>query len=491
MSLYVGLDVGTTTLSAVILDAASGRLVVSCDHDNTASITASSRAELDLMALRALIVDLLAQTVREVGERREEIRALGVTGQMHGVALLSPDAEPLGPAITWQDGRVEEPVLGRDVSYLQRFMALAGGNEAFRRMGCLPAAGFMGPTLYWLQLNDQLPPPPARACFVPDAAVAFLIGRPPPTDPTDAASSGLYDVIDGCWDQALVEHLGLPVDILPPVEPSGQPAGELLASIAEATGLPFATPVMGALGDNQASFLGSVREPAEAILLNVGTGAQISALIDDFHRVSGVDTRPFPHGRYLLVGAGLFGGRSYALLRDFFRQVGQTFFRGRGDEALYQAMNALAAAVPPGAEGVRCAPFFTGTRQDPQLRASFTGLGPHTFTPGHLTRALLEGVGEAFYALYDRMRPLLGKREYLVGAGNGIRRNLLLARILAQRFGMPLYIAAHEEAAAMGAALLAAATMGDFDGVDAATEKLCYGTVIQSPSGRDAGEGAP
>ncbi len=479
MSLYVGLDVGTTTLSAVILDAVSGHPLTSHSCGNNASVTIASRAELDLAALRTLIIDLLGQTVREIGGRRRAIRALGVTGQMHGVALLAPDARPLGPAITWQDGRVEEPIPGRDVTYLQHFMALAGGEEAFRRMGYLPAAGFMGPTLHWLRLNGRLPSAPARACFIPDAAVAFLIGHPPPTDPTDAASSGLYDVVDGRWDEELVECLGLPMDILSSVEPSGRPAGELLPEIAEATGLPTGMSVMGAVGDNQASFLGSVGEPADAILLNVGTGAQISAMIDDFHRVPGVDTRPFPYGHYLLVGAGLFGGRSYALLRDFFRQVREAFFQGDGDEALYETMNALAAAVPSGAEGVCCAPFFTGTRQDPQLRANFTGLGSNTFTPGHLTRALLEGVGEAFHDLYERMRPFLGKREHLVGAGNGIRRNRLLARILAQRFGMPLYVTVHEEAAAVGVALLAAVARGDFDSLDAATQRLHYRRAIE------------
>ncbi len=507
MSLYVGLDVGTTTLSAVILDADSGHLLASRNCENDASFatwdmrsisrrriaerfSASSRAELDLAVLRALIVDLLAQTVRGIGKRREEVRALGVTGQMHGVTLLAPDARPLGPAITWQDGRVEEGIPGQGVTYLQRFVALAGGEEAFGRMGCTPAVGFMGPTLFWLQLNDQLPPAPARACFIPDAAVAFLTGRLPPTDPTDAASSGLYDVVAGCWDKALVERVGLPTDILPPVEPSGWPAGELLPGVAEETGLPLGTLVMGALGDNQASFLGSVRDPAKAVLLNVGTGAQISALIDDFHRLPGVDTRPFPHGRYLLVGAGLFGGRSYALLRDFFGRVGEDFFQKDGDGALYEIMNGLAAAVPPGAEGVRCAPFFTGTRQDPQLRASFTGLSADTFTAGHLTRALLEGVGEAFYDLYERMSPLLGEREHLVGAGNGIRRNRLLARILAQRFDMPLYVAIHEEAAAVGAGLLAAVTMGDFASIDAAARGLHYDTAIEPSLDGDSRERA-
>jgi sedoheptulokinase len=86
------------------------------------------------------------------------------------------------------------------------------------------------------------------------------------------------------------------------------------------------------------------------------------------------------------------------------------------------------------------------------------------------------------------MRPLLGERGYLVGAGNGIRRNPLLARILAQRFGMPLYVAAHEEAAAVGAALLAAVTRGDFESLDAATRELHYRRAIEPSLSNSPGE---
>jgi len=138
--------------------------------------------------------------------------------------------------------------------------------------------------------------------------------------------------------------------------------------------------------------------------------------------------------------------------------------------------------VSPGADGLRCSPLFTGTRTDPTLRGSFTGITPENLTPGHLTRALLEGMAEGFYAFYEQMRPLLGSRTQLIGSGNGLRRNPLLAQILAERFGMPLHIPALEEEAAVGAALLAAVGTGEYADLEKATRMLGYRKTL-IPSG--------
>jgi len=222
-----------------------------------------------------------------------------------------------------------------------------------------------------------------------------------------------------------------------------------------------------------------VREPAGSLLLNVGTGGQISARTDEFHFIPGLENRPFPGGHYLLIGGGLFGGRSYAYLLNFFRRAGEELFEGAATEELYERMTALAAQVSPGSDGLRCAPFFTGSRVDPTLRASFTGLSPDNFTPGHFARALLEGMAEGFHHFGEQMAPVIGPRTPLVGAGNGIRRNRLLAAILSERFAAPLHIPALAEEAAVGAAIVAAVGQGEFPTLEEATARLlAYAEVV-------------
>lgn len=467
MTRFVGLDVGTTSVSAVVLDAGSARLlaVVSLPHGAGRAGAAPSHAELDLNALWAAAQGALATAVERAGGGA--IDAVGVTGQMHGLALVYPDGTPAAPAITWQDQRAAE----RDeagVTYLERLVDDAGGPAAFARMGALPATGYLGPSLYWLRRHHRLPEPPAAACLIPDAMVARLTAGPPVTDPTDAASTGLYDVVAHAWDAALLRRLGLPEALLAPVRATGEVAGVLAADVARRVGLPAGVPVAVALGDNQASYIGSVRDAVGTVLVNIGTGAQVSALAGAYAVAAGIEARPFPGGRYLLVGAGLYGGASYALLRDFYLRIGEAFFGARGGEELYQRMNELAAGVRPGSDGLRCVPLFTGTRVDPAVRGSLQGMSAHNLTPGHLARALLEGISDQLYGMYAAMLPLSGPRTDLVGAGNAIERNALLARILAARFALPLQLPAFDEPAAVGAALVAAVAVGAFDDIDAA-----------------------
>lgn len=478
--MYIGLDIGTTTLSAVLLDTDSGALVAHRTTPNRSGLSSGpGRAEADIRLLQRLTVECLASIVAETGINPGTVRAIGITGQQHGVAFLDPQGAPLRPAITWQDVRVQAPYPGAERSYLAEMIRRCGGAEAFRATGCMPAAGFLGTSLFWLHETDDLPDLRFTACFIPDAIVTFLTGTRPVSDPTLAASSGIFDIVDNRWDPSLLAALKLSQDIFPGVGVAGTRAGGLRKDVAQATGLTEGLPVAVAVGDNQASFIGSVQNPATSLGINVGTGGQISARTDEFHTIPGLENRPFPGGHYLLIGGGLFGGRSYAYLLKFFGQVGEQLLDSPAGDDLYERMTALARTVPAGCDDLRCAPFFTGSRIDPSLRASFTGLSPDNFTPGHFARSLLEGMAEGFFRFGEQMAPVIGPRTPLVGAGNGVRRNRLLAEILAERFAAPLHIPALAEEAALGAAILAAVGQGEFATVDEATGRLLrYAEVI-------------
>ncbi|MHB9033471.1 MAG: sedoheptulokinase [Anaerolineae bacterium] len=459
MTLFLGLDIGTTHIGAGVFEVGTGgSLLFSLQAVNSAAVYHGQLAELDLETLFSLVQDILTSAAENLGPRKADLAGMGITGQQHGLALLGKANRPLAPAITWQDRRTLIPdAEGRTT--LARFSAQAGGAEAFLPMGCSPAAGYLGPSLYWL-LQHNLLPSGCTACLIPDAVCAWLTGTQPVTDPTDAGSTALYDLTRGDWSQEVLTRTGIPGDILAQVRLTGSLAGSLRSDLASACGLPPNLPVAVALGDNQASFLGSVRSPDESLLLNVGTGAQCSALVSGFARLDGLDTRSFPGGRFLFVGAGLFGGRSYAYLQSLFQQVGQQLFGVTQETELYDRMNRLAAAVPPGCDGLRCVPLFSGTRLDPELRASYNGISADNLTPGHLARALLEGMGEIFFDFSEHLQPVTGQRNILVGAGNGIRRNALFSQILAARWGLPLRLPTWEEEATVGAALCAAVAAG-------------------------------
>ncbi|MFO7698751.1 MAG: FGGY family carbohydrate kinase [Anaerolineae bacterium] len=485
MSIVLGLDVGTTSLSAVAFDCDTRQVVAQLTLPNEGARLADLpegllSAELDLACVGRQVTDLLAGIVRAL-PAGATVLAIGVTGQQHGMVLLDGDGRPVGNAITWQDQRTQCRMPGDSRSWLQAFVDDAGGPGAFAAMGCQPAAGFLGPSLYWWRHQDSRAADNLHVCLIPDAVVSMLTGTAPVTDVTDGGSSGLMDIVTGDWSWEAVDRLRLPREVFPPVLPAGTPDAPLRKAIADAAGLPQ-VPVCVAAGDNQASFAGSVHDPLNTVLVNVGTGGQISTLVPSFSLIAGVETRAFFGNRYLLVGAGLYGGRAYAYLQELFQNVGTDFFGQDASLALFETMNRLAALVPPGSDGLRCVPLFTGTREDPDRRASFTGIGPTNLTPAHMARALLEGIAEGFYEQYAAMLPAAGARRLLVGAGNGLTQNPVLADIVARRFDLPLHLAGDVEAAALGAALLAADGIGVLPLSDGMAS-ISYDRVVNPPEG--------
>lgn len=466
MARLLGIDVGTTKIAALVLDTAESRVVGAAEAPTPGrQPTPAGRSEWQAAAIAVAAVNVARMAVASLdgtSRRGVQIEAIGVTGQMHGMLVLDPTGRPRTPLIGWQDRRADEPLAGAPADHPTAIAWLRhlAGPAAPERLGCRVASGFLGATLFWLDRTQQLPTGPGVATTMPDYLVAYLCDQAPITDPTNAAGTGLFNIRQREWDPALLAALDLPLRRLPPVRPTGSLAGRLHPTLAGDIGLPAGTPVLNALGDNQASFFGSVAHPDEEILVNVGTGGQVSAVVDLVAPPGLLETRPFIDDRLLLVGAGLAGGVAYATLHDFFRRVGQELF-GVSVEDLYDRLNELAAAVPAGSDGLTCQPTFSGIRAEPWRRGQFDGLTPTSLTPGHLVRALLEGLADGYRSLADEMMGLgLAPRRRLIGAGNGVRRNPLLASVLADRFRLPLHTPVHTEEAAYGAAMLAAVASG-------------------------------
>lgn len=483
MPISLAIDLGTTTITALAVDIADGEIIGRVTIANDAEITNQERkargwSEWDAERIASLALKALHSVVETLGSRAREAAGIGLTGQQHGVVLVDDRSAPLGPLINWQDRRVEEINARTGAAWLEEIRSLVG-SQARERTGCTLSPGYMGATLYWLEAQGLLPDG-ARACFLVDYLAMLLTGAAPITDATSAASSGLFDVRNGRWDAPTIEALGLPDSLLPRVGRAGEPHGSLTTKAAEAAGLPSGLPVCVGLGDNQASFYGSVANLRDAVLVNVGTGGQVAAYSDRFVYSPALETRPFPGG-YLLVKAGLCGGRSYALLEGFFRQVCAELGGTLAETPLFDAMNRLAAAVPPGSGGLRCSPLFTGTRADPTLRGALTGLSAENFTPGHLARALLEGMAGIFQeGCLEIADALGGPRSQLVGAGNGLRQNDLLAQIVADAFGLPILLPRHQEEAAFGAALVATDGLGLLCDQRAAASLIQYSAIFDS-----------
>ena len=214
-------------------------------------------------------------------------------------------------------------------------------------------------------------------------------------------------------------------------------------------------PVYVAIGDNQASFLGSTGGDLNCMLANVGTGSQFSVYTPKYMSCSGLETRPFPGGGYLLVGASLCGGRAYALLEKFFRQTVE-MATGTAPDSCYDGMAALLAGSEKPADIPAVTPLFQGTRQDPSLRGHIDGLSTENLTPLHLIWGMMEGMAGELHDMYLLYRNAGGSDVSFIGSGNGLRKNKYLQKCFSDLFGQTLVMSDCNEEAATGAAQFAA-----------------------------------
>jgi sedoheptulokinase len=227
--------------------------------------------------------------------------------------------------------------------------------------------------------------------------------------------------------------------------------------MARAAGLAAGQPVFNAVGDTQASFLGSVPQVGDSVLVNLGTGGQVCWALPAFEPPSErVETRPLPQAGVLRVGASLCGGAAYAWLNRTLRACLTAFGLEVDEETAYRRLNALAAASPDSG-GLRVRTTFLGVRGDPSVQGgAIEGITEGNMTPATLARATLAGLVDELHDLYVSATGPAQAAVRLVAAGGAVEHNPLLLDILARRFLLPVEAAAHREAAAVGAASLAA-----------------------------------
>ncbi len=451
MALILGLDMGTSKICVLAVDGDSGQPVASVSAANRAEIPGlpTGWKEQSPEIIFQTVGECLQQLLTHPSVRASEIVGIGLTGQMHGVLAVNRQLEPVTPLITWQDRRVE-------TADLESFRETLG-EKAFARHGCELNAGYGGATLKWLQEQGKWPTG-ACALSLADYGVARLTGGRF-SEPTHAASWGLFDLQKGDWDFEALDALGLSPEWLPPLVPSAQPVGALLPSVAKSWGLPDRVAVCSPVGDNQASVIAAAGLSLDAIVVNLGTGGQISVPNRLCVSVPGLETRPMPFGGWLTVGASLCGGWAYAYLCDFFRSV---VLEMTGNplalDQAFERLNALALSAPAGCGGVRADTRFSGTRSQPSLRGKMENLDSTNLTPSNLARAVLEGMVRE---LADLGR-LAGweKASRVVASGNAVRKNSLLPILIEEAFHLPCQMTEHSEEAALGVALCARRSLG-------------------------------
>ena len=424
----IGIDIGTTTISGVVFDVDQKNVMESRTVSNGSFIP--TKHDWERIQDVNQIIRKAQALLDELLDHHPEAAAIGLTGQMHGIVYMNKEGKHVSPLYTWQDRRgdlADEKTGVSPVAVIRE------------KTGAAVSAGYGLVTHLSLQNQGLVPEDAVSLGTIGDYLGMVLTDRKSPVvHISNAASMGLFDGRGLCFDRENIRKCGISEELLPKV-----------TADVEVLGSYRGIPVHAAIGDNQASFLGAAGDQEHVLLINMGTGGQISLLTDEYKEIEGIETRPFARGRYLLVGASLCGGRAYAVLEHFFQRYAEEVCPGAGPQ--YEVMERLIDGMDR--SDLSVSTLFSGTRSNPDLRGSVTNISEDNFTPSMLIYGVLTGMAEELFEMYQKISKATGIRvTKLIASGNGLRKNAALQEICSRMFQAELEMAKVKEEAAAGAA---------------------------------------
>ncbi|NWG22522.1 MAG: xylulokinase [Chloroflexi bacterium] len=468
----LGLDVGTTGAKALLCDA----------HGH---VLATTTAEYPLAAPQPLWSEqnpadwwhgactALRTVVARAGVAPAEIAGLGLTGQMHGSVFLDEHDEVIRPALLWNDQRT--------AAECAEITARVGADRLIDIAGNPALTGFQAPKILWLRNHEPEQYARVARVLLPKDYIRRKLTGVSATDAADAAGTLLLDLRRRDWSDDLLAALDIPRAWLPQVFEGPDVTGGLLPEVADALGLPAGLPVIAGGGDNAAAAIGTGIVRPGIVSSSIGTSGVIFAHAETIALDPPGRLHTFCHsvpGRYHLMAVTLAAGGSFRWFRDTVRDPA-------GRMVSYDDLTAMAAEVPPGAEGLIFLPYLSGERTphlDPLARGAFIGLtARHTLA--HMARAVMEGV---VFSLRDGLEIMrgLGLAPTQIRATGGGGKSRLWRQMQADIYAAEVATLAAEEGPAYGAALLAGIGAGVFHSVDDAVSRCVSVTATTAPDER-------
>lgn len=453
-SYFIGIDVSTTASKALVIDRL-GTVITSASYPHDLSTPRPLWSEQDPENWW----DATSRALRDVMQviSPDDVRAIGLTGQMHGLTPLDANGQSVRPAILWNDGR--------SGAQCTSITEKVGAEKLYQIIGSILLAGFTAPKILWMRENEPENYAQIKHVLLPKDYIRYRLSGTYVTDVADGSGFGLMDIGKRIWSDDMLAAFDIPRAWLPDLCESQEVCAYVNQEAAAQTGLKVGTPIVGGAGDQPASGVGNGIVKKDMTSLTVGTSGVAFAISDRYepeprghlHTFCG----PIP-GTWFHMGVMLSAAGGLRWLHDEF-----------APNMSYDEINRHAESVPRGANGLLFAPYLTGERNphpDPLARGAFVGLTLRHGLP-HMIRAVMEGVA---FGMRDQLELLrsLGVNPTEAVVSGGAANSPVWRALMTDIMGIPLYTINTNEGAAFGAAILASVGVGDFPDVPTACAEM-------------------
>ena len=453
MTYFLGIDASTTATKALLIDGGGSVVGVGRSEysfDTPHPLWSEQSPDLWWTGTVDAIRSVLA-TTRVPGHA---IGGVGMTGQMHGLVMLDASGTVLRPAILWNDQRTQaECDEIRDRVGRERLLSITG-NDAL--------TGFTAPKILWVKNNEPEVFERTEHVLLPKDYVRFRLTDAYAVDRAGGSGTILFDLAARDWSDEVISTLGLPRRWFPPSFEGPSVTGVISAAAAAMTGLAEGTPVVAGGGDQAANAVGVGAVTPGVGAMSIGTSGVVFVPTDHAAIEAEGRLHAFCHsvpGMWHLMGVMLSAAGSY----EWFRSA-------LAPSSSFADLDARASAIDAGSNGLMFLPYLSGERTphpDPFARGAFIGLTVR-HDLGHMARAVLEGVAFGLRDSIELVRQSSTLDE--IRASGGGAQSRLWLQIIADTVGLPVRVVGTSEAAAHGAALLAAVGTGAFASIREATD---------------------
>ncbi|MBN8246073.1 MAG: xylulokinase [Verrucomicrobia bacterium] len=439
-TLILGIDSGTQSTKALVVDARTGRVVgEGSAHYGLISGLAPGAKEQHPQTWRTATIKACKAALRAAKARAGEVVAMGVSGQQHGFVPLDRDGEVLRPAKLWCDTTTA-------AECAEITAALGGPRQTLKRLGNAVVPGFTAGKILWLKKHEPEHFRKLATVLLPHDYLNFWLTGARFMEYGDASGTALLDVRRRRWcPEALAAIDADLAAALPDLSPSDCPAGQLTPETARELGLSPGVLVSAGGGDNMMGAIGTGNTREGVVTASFGTSGTIYACA----------SRPVvdPDGE---IAAFCDSTNRWLPLLCTMNVTVATEMVRRDFGLDHAAFERAAAQAPPGSDGLLLLPYLEGERTPnvPDGTGAFLGVRPATFTAAHFARAAMEGVTLGMNYGLQRLAAL-GVRATQVRATGGGARSKLWRQIMADIFNTEVVTLQVAEGAAFGAALQA------------------------------------
>ena len=471
MDVVIGIDTGTTATKGIAAGL-DGRLRALASVYYPLSVPGPGRAELDPAQLRDAAIEVLTDIAGQCREHGDRVIAVSLSAFLHAVVPMDHDGRPLGPLVTWADGRAAAQ---------SEELTEAGLAKKLQGRTGTPVHPMSPLTkLAWWKAHDRdtLRDTP-RWGGVKELVLAALADAPFLVDLSVASGTGMYDIHAGHWDPEALEIAGVRPGQLAEVVPTTDKL-RLRGEIAAAAGLPADTPLIIGAADGPLAKLGVGAVPAGVAAVSLGTSGALRTVVAA--PAADAAGRLFCYAlteRHWVVGGAINNAGSVV------RWAGQSFAGGferpgaEGEDADDRdaALLTEAAQAPPGSDGLLCLPYLLGERAPwwrSGMRGAYIGLRREHGRP-HLVRAAVEGVCQQLALVRDSFDAEKLPVTEVRATGGAVASDLWVG-VLAAALDLPVSIADTPEGTALGACLLGLHALGELPDLDQAAALITIGT---------------